>query len=349
MTHRLLIVCYYFPPLGLAGVGRPLNLFKHLPSRGWDCDVLTVKPVAYRAYEPELLEGIDQAKIFRSGSYDPQRLMYLAGWRKISRQSLESGYKVRSRFFPDSKKGWVGPAVRLGRKLIKNFKYDLILSTSPPISTHLVAMRLHQETGVRWVADYRDYWTSSTIDESYTNAAMRERARSLIDEIAGSASTVTAVNETVGSYVGAKRAISNGFDSANASLWKVPTQSDRFTIGLLGTFDRVNPPEPLFLVLDRLSQESPEIAKRIDLVQVGNINREQFMALAERSGMKERCHLHGLRPRVETIRLLQQCQCFYQSLLPGWGAESHQRAYLICSPQVVLFSRMPIVTEKSTD
>jgi glycosyltransferase involved in cell wall biosynthesis len=319
VTHRALIVCYYFPPLGLAGVGRPLNLFKHLPSQGWDCHVLTVKPVTYRAYEPELLEGLDVTKIFRAGSYDPQRLMYLAGWRKISQQSLESGFKVRSRFFPDSKRGWVGPAVRLGKRLIDKFKYDLILSTAPPMSSHLVGLKLHESTRVKWVADYRDYWTSDKIEDSYSEPGAQERARELLKLISKSATVVTAVNRSVGEYVGATRVISNGFDAERAALWTPPARSGRFAIGLLGTFGPLSPVEPLFQVIQKLSQESPDIAARIELIQVGNMDREPFLSLAEQHGLKDRIQFHGLQPRAESILLLQHCSCFFQSLLPGWG------------------------------
>lgn len=319
MTHRALIVCYYFPPLGLAGVGRPLNLFKHLPAHGWDCHVLTVKPVTYRAYEPELLEGLDREKIYRAGSYDPQRLMYLTGWRKISRQSLDFGFKVRSRFFPDSKRGWVGPAVRLGEKLIKKFQYDLILTTAPPMSSHLIGLKLHESTGVTWVADYRDYWTSDKIEDSYSEPNAQERAKALLKLVSKSATAVTAVNRSVGEYVGATRVISNGFDAANASLWNAPERSDRFVIGLLGTFGPLNPVEPLFKVLAQIRAGAPKNIDKIDIVQVGNIDREQFLSLAEQYGMKAQCQSHGLQPRVESIRLLQQCSCYYMSMLPRWG------------------------------
>lgn len=319
MTRRVLIVCYYFPPLGLAGVGRPLNLFKYLPSRGWDTHILTVKPVAYRAYEPELLAGLDLDKIHRSGSYDPQRLMYLAGWRKISSKSLESGYQVRNRFFPDSKRGWIGPAVRLGKKLVEEFKYDLLLSTAPPISAHLVALKLHESSGIKWVADFRDYWTSRTIEDSYSDARMIARAREVMSQIAASSAAIAAVNGSVGGYVGATHVITNGFDSATASLWKSPETSKEFRIGLLGTFSSWNPVEPLFKVIDRVRKNSPDKFNRIALVQVGNVQTDQFLAMANQYGMRDRCRLHGLKPRVETVGLLQGCSCFYQALQPGWG------------------------------
>ena len=57
---RILLICYYFPPLGGAGISRPLALFKHLKKFGYECDVLTVKNVAYHFYAPDLLDGLDE-------------------------------------------------------------------------------------------------------------------------------------------------------------------------------------------------------------------------------------------------------------------------------------------------
>ncbi len=147
MKARVLLVAYYFPPLGMAGVGRPLNLFKHLPSFGYDCDLLTVKPVAYRKYEPELLDGLDLSRIYRAGSFDPQRIMYLLGIRQVNPRTIARGSAVGEKLFPDSKIGWVRPAVRLGKKLHARNQYAAVISTSPPISSHLVGMRLAKECG----------------------------------------------------------------------------------------------------------------------------------------------------------------------------------------------------------
>src|SRR5512140_2538291 len=167
---KVLLICYYFPPLGLAGVTRPLNLFKYLPQHGYDCDVLTVKPVAYRKYEPELLQGLDASRIHRAGSRDPQRLMYLLGIREVNPKTIERGGSLGESLFPDSKVGWVAPAVRLGKRLYRQNSYRAIISTSPPISSHLVGMKLAEQLGVPWVADFRDFWTLRPIEQSYQSA-----------------------------------------------------------------------------------------------------------------------------------------------------------------------------------
>ena len=103
---RVLLICYYFPPLGGAGVGRTLSLFNELGDFGYDSHVLTVKPVVYRMYEEELLEQLDSSRIFRSGSIDPQRLLYLFGLRKVSSKYADGSRLVSKSFFPVSKVGW---------------------------------------------------------------------------------------------------------------------------------------------------------------------------------------------------------------------------------------------------
>ena len=101
-------------------MGRPLALYKYLPRFGYQCHLLTVKPVAYRMYEPELLDNLDTTYVYRSGSLDPQRLLYLCGLRKVKDKVIRKGRSLSDRFFPDAKVGWVKPALRLGRQLVSN-------------------------------------------------------------------------------------------------------------------------------------------------------------------------------------------------------------------------------------
>ena len=67
--------------------------------------VLTVKPVTYWAYEPELLDGLDTSRVYRSGSRDPQRIMHLLGVRRIKASAIQGSAKITDKFFPDSKVG----------------------------------------------------------------------------------------------------------------------------------------------------------------------------------------------------------------------------------------------------
>ncbi len=324
MRRKVLLICYYFPPLGLGGVGRPLNLFKKLPLSGWDCDILTVKPVVYRAYEPELLKGLDTSRIYRSGSRDPQRLLYLLGIRRVGAGTLSSARRLSGRFFPDNKVGWVKPAIRLARKLARKNQYHSIVSTSPPISAHLIARQLAHEFRIPWVADFRDLWTSYRIEDTYGSDILVEKGRELLKAFVEQASALTVVNRSIADYVGCGELIPNGYDSDYAALWKTPVDQDCFVIGLLGSFSREVPVAPLVDTLAALRTKNPSLFERIRLLQVGQIDPQWFIGEIEKCQLRERCEMKSLQSRSETVRLLSAASLFYiaspgeeKGIIPG--------------------------------
>ncbi|MEE8577263.1 MAG: hypothetical protein V3T31_08400 [candidate division Zixibacteria bacterium] len=314
IRKRLLLICYYFPPLGLAGVGRPLGLFKKLPDYGYDCDILTVKNVAYRGYEPELLEGLDQSKIHRAGSYDPQRLMYLMGMRTVPQATISKGKPLSDRFFPDSKSGWVKPAVRLGRRMIKKHNYDALLSTSPPVSAHLVGMKLAAESGLPWIADFRDFWTMYKVEESFATEQFIKRGNSLLDDIRMKSANMTAVNQAVIDYIGSGDLIRNGYDSDRAKLWRKPSDLSSFNIGIIGNLNQERVIAPLLSLLSQLREQDVDIFERVRLIQVGQVDTVWLENLLASHGMSDRCSSHGFQPRDRTIELLSECSLFYLGL-----------------------------------
>lgn len=311
--RRVLLVCYYFPPMSGAGVTRPLALFRHLPEYDWECHVLTVKPVAYRAFEPELLEGLPEERIYRAGSTDPQRLMYLMGLRTVADRVIRRGRGMSDWYFPDPKVGWVRRAVALGRTLLANRDYDAILSTSPPISSHLVARKLSREFRRPWIADFRDYWAirPDRPEEQYAEQPGRlRRVKRLLGAIRTDATEVTAVNETVGEYVRANSVIYNCYDENVAAGWKLPSGKE-FVIGVLGTLNEVTPVAPLLRILDRLRREQPELFARVKVVQVGETDLEWIRDQIDGYGMGERFELYGWRSRRETVEILSEASVLY--------------------------------------
>ncbi|MBK7143133.1 MAG: hypothetical protein IPH75_13750 [bacterium] len=324
---RVLLVCYYFPPLGLAGVSRPLNLFRHLPAYGYDCHVLTVKPVAYRKYAPELLEGLDRKKIFRAGSRDPQRLMYLLGIREVNPKTIARGSKVGESLFPDSKVGWVNAAVRLGKKLHAMHGYDAIISTSPPISSHLVGMKLAKVCGIKWVADFRDPWTVAPVETAYSNEGMMAKGKALKAEIVKGVSALVGVNKTIVDYLGRGEVISNGFDPEVAKGWGVPTDREKFSIGLLGGFSEEMPVEPLLRVVQRVIESGSVGKEQIEILQVGDVDKNWLGGLATKYGLVENVKMYGVRPREETVRILSSCAMMYVGLSEKLSGATTSRVF----------------------
>ncbi len=320
MTRRVLLVCYYFPPMGLGGIGRPLNLFKRLPQYGWSCEILTVKPVLYRAYEPELLSGLEASLVHRSGSYDPQRLLYMLGVRRMKAATIASARPIAEKFFPDSKVGWVGPAKRLGNKLCCDGKYDAIISTSPPVSCHLIGQALAQRHNIPWIVDFRDFWTIYKAEEVYHDEKRLSRARKLLDAIREQASAITAVNGSIVEYLGKGEVIPNGYDPDLAELWKQSPSQETFTIGLLGHQHDTREVEPLLKLLEQAKSRDPERIKRIRLLQVGEVDSTWMHRLFIERGLNITLDLKQRQSRHDTIRLLSEAHVLYLGISDKEGA-----------------------------
>ena len=163
---RVLIISYNFPPMGMGGVQRATKFAKYLPSFGWEPIILTVKDVDYFAKDYTLLKELSSdTKVIRTGSFDPLRLSYLLKsiMKKNKKSRGETYTPLKAKilswlFFPDNKIGWIPFALSKGLKICKNEKIDLIFSTSPPPSLHLIGYFLKKLTGKVWLADFRDEW-----------------------------------------------------------------------------------------------------------------------------------------------------------------------------------------------
>ena len=173
---RVLIISYYWPPTGGSGVQRWVKFAKYLPQEGW-------QPVIYTPENPEQLavdasleaEVPAEAEIVKTRIIEPYEL-----YRKFLRRSghEEAAVEVNpvnarnksffqkaamwvrgNLFLPDPRCLWIGPSVRFLKNYLKDHPVDLIVSTGPPQSMHMIGRRLSLETGLPWIADFRDPWT----------------------------------------------------------------------------------------------------------------------------------------------------------------------------------------------
>ncbi|WP_166485648.1 glycosyltransferase [Rhodoferax ferrireducens] len=143
---RILMIAYHFPPLaGSSGIQRTLRFVQHLPSLGWQPLVLSAHPSAYEKTSDDLLADVPAGTVVRRAfALDTARHLQIAG-RYL-------GWMAR----PDRWISWKFDAIRQGLKLIEEFKPDVIWSTYPIATAHVIASALHRKTGIPWVADFRD-------------------------------------------------------------------------------------------------------------------------------------------------------------------------------------------------
>lgn len=140
------MVAYHFPPLaGSSGIQRTLRFVQHLPSFGWQPLVLTADPRAYERTSPDLQEALPPGTVVeRAFALDTARHLSIGG-RYIAAMAR-----------PDRWMTWQFAAVRQGLRMIRKYRPDVVWSTYPIATAHLIAAELARRSGLPWVADFRD-------------------------------------------------------------------------------------------------------------------------------------------------------------------------------------------------
>lgn len=162
LGKRALMVAFHFPPqAGSSGILRTLNFVKYLPAHGWQPEVLTASSIAYVEQRNDLVDAIPaNTRIRRGFALDAARHLSLAG--KYSRFTA----------LPDRWSTWWVGGVWAGLRSIRKEKPDLIWSTYPISTAHLIAGSLSKWRGIPWVADFRD----PMVSDGYPNDKLQRSA-----------------------------------------------------------------------------------------------------------------------------------------------------------------------------
>lgn len=174
MAKKVLIITYYWPPCGGAGVQRWLKFAKYLPEFGWEPIVLTVDPAyaEYPAIDESLIDEIPSSiRVYKTKARNYFRLLHgkkspgnvSAGFATGSKKGLTDKIArfIRGNFFiPDPRRGWNSFAIKKASQLIKDENINHLITSSPPHSTQLTGIRLKKKfPAINWIADFRDPWT----------------------------------------------------------------------------------------------------------------------------------------------------------------------------------------------
>jgi glycosyltransferase involved in cell wall biosynthesis len=192
-VKRLLLVSYYFPPLGGSGVFRALRLAKYLPRAGWSVSVVTVDARVRALKDPSLAADVPpETTVVRARSIEPRTpliALHRAGLGRLARR-IEPWFLL-----PDDQRGWVPFARRAALRLLRRERHDAVVTTAGPYSAHLVGLGLERATGIPWIADFRDEWTANPyLGERYPTAWHRRWNRAREREVLRGADRVTCVS-----------------------------------------------------------------------------------------------------------------------------------------------------------
>lgn len=177
--RKLLVVANPYPPMVSAGTTRVVRFLRHLPEHGWESTVLTAgaKGTAPTPGVPVVRAPVLMPRLLLRGG---RRSTRINRWISV----------------PDPYVTWVGPAVSAGLRLLHSEHFDVVLSSSPRPSVHLVAATLSRLSGLPWLADYRDPWSTYQF-RAYPTKAHRRAHRCLEAWALRQAAAVTAVNQPI--------------------------------------------------------------------------------------------------------------------------------------------------------
>ena len=172
---KVLLITYYFPPSGGAGVQRWLKTIKYLPEFAVETIVLTVDPASasYPQVEESLCDDVPSAlKVYKTKTKEilslykrvsPQKQVPYGGFANEPNPTLMQKISrfIRGNFFlPDPRRGWNKYALAKAKEIIENEGITTVVTTSPPHSTQFIGLELKTlYPNINWVADLRDPWT----------------------------------------------------------------------------------------------------------------------------------------------------------------------------------------------
>jgi len=273
--RKVLIVTYKFPPMD-CGVGRVVKLVKYLPRHGWAPVVLTArKAKLFPAYDDLVLADIPaDIKVARTYSLENRFIAF--------RVPSFFGKRANQFFVPDVHVGWIPFAFLKGLELLLKERIDLIFSTSKPHAAHFVAYLLNKFTGIPWVADFRDEWTSNLADFPDSRCSEMHRRS---EKMALRADRVTAVTvsiiERLKQYSGSDtpgkfRVICHGYDpddffghAGSGGLKTFPALRGNFVLTHTGDFYGTRQPVTFIEAVMELAEEVPEFKSKVKVQLVG--------------------------------------------------------------------------------
>ena len=339
---RALIVAYCFPPHAAIGTYRTLRLVSHLVERGWDVDVLTAREDAYLSGTPvdsKLIERVPASvRVVRSGALrglsKAGRLINrlrparqpAAATASSSPTSAPGGPAARQGAvralktlaeelcaLPDKDVGWLAPAIAQGLRAFAAKPPNVIFSSGPPWTTHLVAQSLAYAFRSRWVADFRDPWVRSPWTR-YRTAPVMAIARGLERRVVRAADAVLFTTDTArrefADYYGPDLAnrfhtVFNGCDPEEFAATQATRDEEHFTLLHAGTLYGGRSPVPLIRALGRLCRSDASIASRLRVQFLGSTGFPgvDIVGLCAEEGLSE---VVRFAPRVDRPESLSQ-------------------------------------------
>lgn len=290
---KVLIITYYWPPSGGAGVQRWLKFVKYLRNFGWEPVVYTTEnaeyPVADYTLEKDIPPNLEVLKTKVWEPYDIyKKFIGLKKGDKINAAFLTEKKKPKftekiavwirgNLFIPDARKFWIKPSVKFLAGYLQKNPVDAIVSTGPPHSMHRIALGLKMKFNIPWIADFRDPWTKIDYYNDLHLTGFADRLHKKMElKTLQKADRVVVISEGMkkefqGILQRDFEVITNGFDEDDLPE-KFPEPDQKFSVAHIGSLVKTRNPELLWKVLHELVGSVAGFADDLEIKLVGKVD-----------------------------------------------------------------------------
>ncbi len=295
---KILIITYYWPPAGGPGVQRWLKFVKYLPDFGFQPIVYIPENPSYPIIDENLLSEVsNQAVILRNKIVEPyQWASFLSKNKttKISAGIIPNKKKqtfldqfllwIRGNIFiPDARVLWIKPSVKYLEKYISENGISTIITSGPPHSLHLIGLELKRKLNVKWVADFRDPWTTigyhKALKLSEFAASKHKQLESKVLKTADLILVTSPTTRAEFKQITSKpiEVITNGYD-----IEKIGNQilDKKFSLAHIGSFLSERNPRILWESISELIRENSLFASHFQLKLIGAVSQEVIDSIA---------------------------------------------------------------------
>ena len=342
-TKKLLIITYYWPPAGGPGVQRWLKFVKYLPDFDVQPIVYVPENPTYPIVDSNLVSEVsDKAIILKTPIFEPYQLASFLSKNKtkkissgiIPNQKKQSFLEklmlwVRGNLFiPDARVFWVKPSVAYLEKYIRENEIDTIITSGPPHSLHLIGLELKQKMNLKWLADFRDPWTTIGYHKSLRlSQYAAKKHKQLESQVLNSADTIIVTSKTTKAEFQALttkpiEVITNGFDVEKVDKQTLDT---KFSLAHIGSFLSERNPKILWESLVELCAEIPDFKSHLEIKLIGAISQEVLETI-EQFGLNLYLNNLGYVSHAEAVAHQRKSQVLLlieinseetKSILPG--------------------------------
>ncbi len=314
---RVLIVSFYFPPAGGGGVQRVLKLCRHLPELGIDVDVLAPDDPKWSAVDPGLAADIPATTTvhrarYRGPSHAQTPAARLAAAHGLKGLGVRAALLGRRVLLPDPEVAWFADAVRAGTRIVREREIDVVLSTSPPNSVHVIGAAIARRAGVPLVTDFRDSWLANP-HRRYERRSVRAKravegriARAALRRVAAVSAVTPSIAEEAAALAPAGtpvRVVANGcdFDEFDGLTY---ARGERMRIVHAGSFFGQRTPRPFLTAFAAYRAERPGVRGRVQAVFLGEL-RPADRSWALGLGLGDDLALEGFQPHARALAAMR--------------------------------------------